>query len=128
VKFEVDGLLRADARTRAEVYAKSLDPVTGWLTCAEVRRLEDLEPEPPAAPTVMDVVNQTTPPRSEKSFRGVLDADVRALLNHDASGGDDGGIYGDRVHRGQVSRSPQTHRAKGAGIPDQLRRRRGVNA
>jgi phage portal protein BeeE len=68
VKFEVDGLLRADARTRAEVYAKSLDPVTGWLTRAEVRRLEDLEPEPPAAPTVMDVVNQTTPPAGARNL------------------------------------------------------------
>jgi hypothetical protein len=70
VKFEVDGLLRADARTRAEVYATSLDPVTGWLTCAEVRRLEDLEPEPPAAPTVMDVVNQTTPPAGVRNLSG----------------------------------------------------------
>jgi HK97 family phage portal protein len=31
VRFELDGLLRADAKTRAEVYALALDPVTGWM-------------------------------------------------------------------------------------------------
>jgi HK97 family phage portal protein len=45
VKFEVDGLLRADANTRSEVYARALDPLTGWMTRAEVRQLEDLPPE-----------------------------------------------------------------------------------
>ena len=49
MQFELDGLLRADAKTRAEIYALALDPVTGWMTRDEVRRLEDLEPEP--APT-----------------------------------------------------------------------------
>jgi HK97 family phage portal protein len=53
VKFEVDGLLRADAKARAEVYEKALDPIKGWMSRAEIRRLEDLEPEtPPARPTV----------------------------------------------------------------------------
>ena len=46
VKFEVDGLLRADAATRAQVYSAALDPLTGWMTRDEVGRLEDLEPEP----------------------------------------------------------------------------------
>jgi HK97 family phage portal protein len=45
VKFEVDGLLRADAKTRAEVYTHALDPITGWMDRNEVRRLEDLPPE-----------------------------------------------------------------------------------
>jgi HK97 family phage portal protein len=54
VRFEVDGLLRADAKTRAEVYEKALDPITGWMTRDEVRRLEDLEPETP--PTTQTVV------------------------------------------------------------------------
>jgi phage portal protein BeeE len=45
VKFELDGLLRADAAARAEVYAKALDPATGWMRREEVRRLEGLEPE-----------------------------------------------------------------------------------
>jgi HK97 family phage portal protein len=50
VRFEVDGLLRADAKTRSEVYAAALDPITGWMSRDEVRELEDLEPEqtPPA--------------------------------------------------------------------------------
>jgi HK97 family phage portal protein len=45
VKFEVDGLLRADAKTRAEVYTHALDPITGWMDRNEVRRLEDLPPD-----------------------------------------------------------------------------------
>jgi len=49
VRFEVDGFLRADANTRSEVYARALDPVTGWMTRDEVRKLEDLSPEPQAA-------------------------------------------------------------------------------
>lgn len=40
----VKGLLRADAAARAELYARALDPATGWMR-REVRRLEDLEPE-----------------------------------------------------------------------------------
>ena len=50
VKFEVDGLLRADAATRSEVYARALDPVTGWMTREEIRRIEDLDPEPEPSP------------------------------------------------------------------------------
>jgi phage portal protein BeeE len=38
-------VLRADAKTRAEVYSAALDPVSGWMSRDEVRRLEDLEPE-----------------------------------------------------------------------------------
>ena len=51
VKFEVDGLLRADANTRSEVYARALDPITGWMDRDEVRELEDLPPRP-AAPSI----------------------------------------------------------------------------
>lgn len=43
--FELDGLLRGDPGARASVYAAALDPVTGWMTRAEVRRLEDLPAE-----------------------------------------------------------------------------------
>jgi HK97 family phage portal protein len=46
VEFLLDALLRADSKTRAEVYAAALDPITGWMTREEVRRLENLEPEP----------------------------------------------------------------------------------
>lgn len=45
VQFELDGLLRADAKTRAEQYEKALNPETGWLRRDEVRELEDLPPE-----------------------------------------------------------------------------------
>lgn len=45
-EFLLDALLRADSATRSEVYARALDPITGWLTRAEVRRLENLPAEP----------------------------------------------------------------------------------
>ena len=45
VQFELDGLLRADAKTRAETYEKALNAETGWLRREEVRELEDLPPE-----------------------------------------------------------------------------------
>ena len=58
VEFSLDALLRADSRTRSEVYARALDPTTGWMTRAEVRALENLEPEPagPVAPAPAVVV------------------------------------------------------------------------
>jgi len=45
VEFLLDALLRADSKTRADVYALALDPDKGWMTRAEIRRLENLEPE-----------------------------------------------------------------------------------
>ena len=45
VQFDLDGLLRADAATRAEIYERALNPDTGWMSRAEVRELEDLMPE-----------------------------------------------------------------------------------
>jgi HK97 family phage portal protein len=46
VEFLLDALLRADSRTRADVYTAALSPDTGWMNRAEVRRLENLDPEP----------------------------------------------------------------------------------
>jgi HK97 family phage portal protein len=46
VEFLLDALLRADSKTRGEIYALALDPVKGWMSRDEVRRLENLEPEP----------------------------------------------------------------------------------
>lgn len=46
VEFLLDALLRADSKTRAEVYTAALATDTGWMTRAEVRRLENLDPEP----------------------------------------------------------------------------------
>ncbi|MBA2357829.1 MAG: phage portal protein [Actinobacteria bacterium] len=45
-EFLLDALLRADSATRAAVYTQALNPVTGWMRRDEVRRLENLEPEP----------------------------------------------------------------------------------
>jgi HK97 family phage portal protein len=44
-QFDLDGLLRADAATRADIYTKALNADTGWMTRAEVRELEELSPE-----------------------------------------------------------------------------------
>jgi HK97 family phage portal protein len=57
VKFEVDGLLRADSAGRAAFYTAALDPVQGWMTREEVRRLEDLPPES-TPPTTQQTVEQ----------------------------------------------------------------------
>jgi hypothetical protein len=40
-----------DSKTRAEIYALALDPLQGWMTREEVRRLENLEPESTPRPT-----------------------------------------------------------------------------
>jgi HK97 family phage portal protein len=45
-EFLLDDLLRADSKTRAEVYSLALDPQKGWLTRNEVRKLENLPQEP----------------------------------------------------------------------------------
>jgi HK97 family phage portal protein len=45
MQFDLDGLLRADAATRSEIYTRALDPITGWLQRSEVRELEELPPE-----------------------------------------------------------------------------------
>jgi HK97 family phage portal protein len=60
VKFSVDGLLRADAKTRAEVYRMALDPLAPWLTVDEIRALEDLPPMP------------STPPPQEQTIERML--------------------------------------------------------
>lgn len=56
VRFELDGLLRADAKTRAEIYQLAADPVTGWMSREEIRRLEDLPPEEAASPSVEQMI------------------------------------------------------------------------
>ena len=58
VEFLLDALLRADSKTRADVYALALDPVKGWMDRSEVRRLENLDPEQPsAAPATGGIVS-----------------------------------------------------------------------
>jgi HK97 family phage portal protein len=50
-EFLLDGLLRADTKSRYESYAIALDPTKGWMDRNEVRELENLNPddEPPVA-------------------------------------------------------------------------------
>lgn len=45
-EFLLDALLRSDSKTRAEVYALALDPISGWMDRSEIRRLENLEETP----------------------------------------------------------------------------------
>jgi HK97 family phage portal protein len=63
-QFQLDALLRADAATRADVYTKALDPITGWMTREEVRELEDLQPESASSPRA------TQPTRGGRSDNG----------------------------------------------------------
>jgi HK97 family phage portal protein len=55
-EFLLDALLRADAKTRADVYAQALDPISGWMDVDEVRALENLPPRAQPAPTVAPTV------------------------------------------------------------------------
>ena len=50
LEFLVEGLLRGDSSSRAAFYTSALNAQTGWMTRAEVRRLENLPPEPTTAP------------------------------------------------------------------------------
>jgi HK97 family phage portal protein len=43
VRFDVQGLMRADHMTRANIYRSALGPATPWLTAAEVRTAEGIE-------------------------------------------------------------------------------------
>ena len=65
VEFLLDALLRPDSATRAGFYAQALNPTTGWMSRAEVRRLENLPDETPedvpTAPAPVVVV-PTAPP------------------------------------------------------------------
>jgi len=49
-EFLLDALLRADSKTRSEVYTAALDPITGYMSRAEVRIRENLDPEPEPVP------------------------------------------------------------------------------
>ena len=71
VRFELDGLLRADAATRSEVYSRALDPVTGWMDRDEVRKLEDLPPQPtPVIETVEQMLAAAGPTPMEATSNG----------------------------------------------------------
>jgi HK97 family phage portal protein len=56
--FELDGLLRASPKDRAEIYTRAADPITGWMSRAEIRELEDLAPEtaPPPIRTALNTM------------------------------------------------------------------------
>jgi HK97 family phage portal protein len=52
VKFNVDGVLRSDLKTRYEAHAIGID--SGFLTIDEVRQLEDRPPLPETTPPMPD--------------------------------------------------------------------------
>jgi len=70
-EFLIDGLLRADSSTRADIYTKALNPDSGWMTRAEVRRAGRRRP-------------RLLPPRT-------WDKDQREVVRRRAPGGVDGG-------------------------------------
>lgn len=55
VEFLLDALLRDDSKTRADVYALALDAERGWMTRAEARARENLDPEPATAATTPEI-------------------------------------------------------------------------
>lgn len=73
-EFVMEGFLRADTATRAAYYEKALEPTKGWLTRAEVRRLEnraerdDEPPEPPMTipPEFGDTPAEDTAPLADR--------------------------------------------------------------
>jgi phage portal protein BeeE len=77
-EFLLDGLLRADHATRAEVYTRALDPVTGWMDRSEVRALENLPaenaPRPPAAPPAPASATPTGPLAAAATTNGASNA------------------------------------------------------
>lgn len=71
VKLEVDGLLRGDAKTRADYYSTMI--TAGVLTVDECRELEDLPPrrEPPPTPRVVMPAGTQLPAQLPAQPQGV---------------------------------------------------------
>lgn len=57
-EFLAEAMLRADLKSRAEVYTKALDPITGWMRRDEVRSRENLPPEDPALNADLQTLEQ----------------------------------------------------------------------
>jgi HK97 family phage portal protein len=51
-EFVAEAMLRTDAKTRAEIYSRALDPITGWMRRDEVRSLENLGADDAAVQTM----------------------------------------------------------------------------
>jgi HK97 family phage portal protein len=66
IKFNVEGLLRADSAARARFYRESL--ASGWMTINEVREIEGLPPVPGGDVPRMQMQNQpiTSVPTTEQ--------------------------------------------------------------
>jgi len=71
IKFNVDGLLRGDIKTRYEAY--QIGKVNGWINADEIRELEDMNPIPGAhgqeywQPVNLGVVGRVPLPQPEAS-------------------------------------------------------------
>ncbi|MGH2966196.1 MAG: phage portal protein [Solirubrobacterales bacterium] len=77
LEFKIDALLRSDSATRSQVYTAALDPLTGWMTREEVRKLENLPAERSVPPTgtdgqrpVTQLPGRATRPPLEPSVNG----------------------------------------------------------
>jgi len=67
VKFDIDALLRPDSAGRAAFYHAALDPLQGWMSRDEVRRLEDLEPEDGQPDPIQAAITAITSPEGVAS-------------------------------------------------------------
>jgi hypothetical protein len=68
-RFNVDGMLRGDTKSRAEYYTRALGSVStpGWLTQNEVRSLENLDKVDDADVIYNPTMNQQTDASSDPS-------------------------------------------------------------
>lgn len=81
-RLSVKGLLRGDAKSRAEFYASGI--LNGWLVRNEARRMEDMNPLPgldaPLTPLNMATAEQQA--ALAKSVGAAVAAEVKALMGH----------------------------------------------
>lgn len=92
--FTLDAMMRADSKTRAEVYALALgtDKAPGWMTNEEVRRRENLSPAKlpakPATPAVVGEDVRLTEPAPASVANGAPKIPAAATaVNGNGSGG-----------------------------------------
>lgn len=78
-KFSVQGLMRGDAKTRAEFYASGI--INGWMVRNEARRLEDLDPLPGLDEPLVPL-NMGTQAERDALAKAVSDTAKAALIGH----------------------------------------------
>lgn len=81
-RFNPRGLLRGDAKSRAEYYASGI--LNGWLTRNEARRFEDMNPldglDKPLVPLNMGTTEDQA--KLAKAVKGAVAEEIKAMLGH----------------------------------------------